>query len=259
LLKFANSILLKIRTIPCVEIGTVDFNRADLTAKLKDFALLYDRRPIHDNFGGMNSAHMFYVWFLTKHLQPRFIIESGVFKGQSTWLFEVSAPDAKIISLDPKLEQREYISPNVEYHSEDFLNIDWTKIDKERTLCFFDDHYGIDRIKQCYEFGFRHILYEDNYPHPGGCQFHPSGDSMSPKAAFHTDRKEAEFLRSIMEVYYEFPPIFPNLTNRRVNKQWKKLYAQPLIDKIKEEPLRIYAEEAWNYTWICYVRLKQKA
>lgn len=63
---------------------------------------------------------MFAVWFMSKKLNPELIIESGVYKGQSTWLFEVSCPQARIVSIDVNLDFREYISSRAEYSDLDF-------------------------------------------------------------------------------------------------------------------------------------------
>ncbi len=61
-----------------------------------------------------------------------------------------------------------------------------------------------------------------------------------------------------MEVYYEFPPVAKNMTSKRYS--WKDIAGitkPPLLDddEITEE-YRVFAEEAWGYTWICYIRLK---
>lgn len=235
------------------------FNRTadDFRQKLKEFSRLYSQRPIKNNIGGMNSAHMFYCWFMTKQLRPEFIIESGVWKGQSTWLLEMSAPQAKIISIDPNLKRRKYISKKAQYYTKDFASIDWSSIPKEKTLCFFDDHYGIDRIKQCNEFGFKHILYDDNYPLAGGNQNHPSGNALSPKAAFYVNNKDILSLRPAIKTYYEFPPICPNRSDIRFKSEdCKGITPEPLMVEISDDAMKIYTEEAWGYSWICYIELK---
>ena len=186
------------------KIGTFDWTYDDFRQMLKEFAILYSQRPIENNKGGMNSSHMFYCWFVAKKLNPEFIIESGVWKGQSTWLFETAAPQAKIISIDPHLEFREYISEKVQYRTEDFSSTtDWGDVIKTRTLVFFDDHYGVDRIKQCSKLGFKHILYEDNYPMPGGNQHHPSGDALSVKATFYANNEDAVALENMINLEHK--------------------------------------------------------
>ena len=42
-------------------------------------------------------------------------IESGVFKGQTSWLIEKVLPNSKILSIDPDLSNREYISKKIEF------------------------------------------------------------------------------------------------------------------------------------------------
>lgn len=238
-------------------IGTVDWTYDDMKSKLHEFALLYENRPIKDNFGGMNSAHMFYVWFLVKKLKPKYIIESGIWKGQSTWLLEQAAPDATIISIDPNLQFREYISKNVFYHTKDFSALNWSALDKESTLCFFDDHQGTIRIKQAQAFGFKHILYEDNFPHYGG----NFTDGLSPKAAFAQNQQEAEYLRSVLDIYYEFPPIVPNYgpDGYKYGFNWpmyKAVTPPPLFLGVDDPALAVYAQEAYGYYWLAYLRIK---
>ena len=72
---------------------------------------------------------------------PKFIIESGIYKGQGTWLFRQACPEANIFSIDPVLENRVYIDNEVTYFTEDFSTILWNKyVNPDETLCFFDDH-----------------------------------------------------------------------------------------------------------------------
>ena len=130
---------------------------------MEDFTLLYENRPIKNNKGGMLFTQMFYFYVILKNLKPELIIESGVYKGQSTWLIEKAMPNSKIISLDINLSQREYISKKAVYSSLDFKFNKFQNL-PENTLVFFDDHVNhIDRIKQSLFFGIKNIVLEDNY------------------------------------------------------------------------------------------------
>ena len=182
-------------------IGSVSWTNNDLRSALYEFAFLYQKRPIKNNECGMNSAHMFYCWYITRKLKPKFIIESGVWRGQSTWLFEQAAPQSQIISIDPKLDFRIYISSKVKYETKDFSVLDWSKIDKDNTLCFFDDHQGFRRIRQSYSMGFKHILYEDNYPLPGG----NFTNDLAVKVTLSANNEDALWFRKIAKVYYRPP------------------------------------------------------
>lgn len=255
-----------------VTIGSVDWNEQDLKDALIEFAVLYEQRPLKDNHGGMLAPQMFFTWFIVKRLQPKFIIESGVYKGQSTWLLEQAAPQAQIISLDPNPQLRVYISPKVIYKVRDFSRIDWSFLDPKETVCFFDDHYGLDRIKECYARGFKHILYEDNYPIPGGNQYHPSGNGLSPKAAFKEKNQDAAFLYRVIKTYYEFPPITPHrkmlyvpyydCNSTKLTQKcfswllYKDVTPEPLYESAEQDYLKIFEEQAHNYNWYAYIELK---
>ena len=120
---------------------------------------------------------MFAVWFMVKQLSPDLIVESGIWKGQSTWLLEKACPDAKLVSIDLNLGRRQYISDHAIYSDKDFSEHDWSDV-TDRSLVFFDDHQNAyKRLQQCKWFGFKHIIFEDNYPVK-------QGDCYSLKKAF---------------------------------------------------------------------------
>jgi hypothetical protein len=116
------------------------WSREDLKTAISEFSELYENRPIKDNNGGMKSGHMFPAWYVVKKLKPKYLIESGVWKGLGTWFFEQASPETKIISIDPAPHFRVYSSPNVTYQTLDFLKTDWSHIPKEEAMVFFDDH-----------------------------------------------------------------------------------------------------------------------
>jgi FkbM family methyltransferase len=158
--------------------GQVPWTRAMMLGAMKEFAELYQRRPIQDNSGGMKSPHLFPIWFALRQLQPRFIVESGVWLGQGTWFFEQACPDAKLYCIDPELKRIRYRSSQATYLDRDFSQHDWSALPAEQTVLFFDDHQNAyERIKTARWFGLRHLFFEDNYP--------PSqGDCYSLKKAF---------------------------------------------------------------------------
>ena len=84
----------------------------------------------------MQFSSMFYFYFILKNKKPSFVIESGVYKGQSTWLIENTLPESEILSIDIDLNQREYISNKAKYSSVDF-NIDWFETAISSSFNFF--------------------------------------------------------------------------------------------------------------------------
>lgn len=138
-------------------------NNKKILIDIKNFLKIYKNRPIKDNKHGMRINHMFAFYYLLKKMKPKYIIESGVFKGQGTWLIKTVLPNSKIFSIDLDLTQRTYISKRVKYLDYDFKYFN-EKIEPDKTLAFFDDHTDhLERIKQCKYLNIKHIIFEDNY------------------------------------------------------------------------------------------------
>ncbi|KAK4270763.1 hypothetical protein QN277_019535 [Acacia crassicarpa] len=51
---------------------------------------------------GMGFDHSFGLWFIAHWLKPDLMIESGAFKGHSTWVLRQAMPDTPIISITPR-------------------------------------------------------------------------------------------------------------------------------------------------------------
>ncbi len=264
------------------ELGKPSWTKETIINSLREFMDIFPNRPIKDNDGGMKTPHLFKTWFITKQLQPTTIMESGVWKGQGTWFMEQAAPNAKFICIDPVLDRIIYKSPNASYQTKDFTKTDWSKVDKATTLLFFDDHQnGFERLKAAKNFGFKHLLFEDNYPaKQGDCYtlkkalMHagfrgeipvPQGRLDKIKAIFSEPKAEiilpnaedAAYLKEICKIYYEFPPIF-KADMTRWNDAWVDYdypTPLPLLETVTESYQQIFKDEAKFYTWFCYVNL----
>ena len=233
-----------------VTIGKIPFSREELISSLEEFSILYEKRPIEDNSGGMKAPQMFPTWFMTKWLQPKYIIESGVWLGQGTWLFEQAAPNAEIFCIEPNQHRIQYRVERAKYTTSDFSQFNWEDIlDPKETLAFFDDHQdALERIILGEKQGFKHFMFEDNYP-PG------QGDCVSLKTMMEGSELDSSVIHGKLDMYYEFPPVIqPELT--RWGDNWRENYRtnHPLIEN--EATYSCYEEGADNYTWICYARLK---
>ncbi|KAL9659949.1 hypothetical protein QQ045_024759 [Rhodiola kirilowii] len=160
---------------------TVEWTSKDLLKGLEEFVPIYETRPIHNNMYGMGFDHSFGLWFIAKWLKPELMIESGAFKGHSTWVLRQAMPDTKIVSLSPRHPEKylrkgpAYVDKNCTYlagkYFIDFGSVNWKTMmrkhgvsDLSRVLIFFDDHQNeLKRIKQALKAGFQHLVFEDNY------------------------------------------------------------------------------------------------
>ncbi|KAI6690063.1 hypothetical protein NL676_026891 [Syzygium grande] len=159
----------------------VEWTSKDLLKGLEEFVPIYETRPIKNNMYGMGFDHSFGLWFIARWLKPDLMIESGVFKGHSTWVLRRAMPDTPIISLSPRHPEKylkkgpAYVDGNCTYFAGkdfvDFGSMDWKTVmkkhgitDLSRVLIFFDDHQNeLKRLKQALRAGFRHLVFEDNY------------------------------------------------------------------------------------------------
>lgn len=141
------------------------FDNFELKNNFFQFLEIYKQRPIKNNISGIGIEHAFALFAILRKIKPSFVIESGVFKGMSTWIIEKALPDSKIFCIEPNLDKIKYVSKNAEYFQEDITLIDWKNLDKENTLIFFDDHVCFsERIDFLKKNNFKHITFDDNLP-----------------------------------------------------------------------------------------------
>ncbi|TVU13609.1 hypothetical protein EJB05_40325 [Eragrostis curvula] len=160
---------------------TVEWTWKDLLNGLEEFVPMYETRPIKNNMYGMGFDHSFGLWFMARWLKPDLMIESGAFKGHSTWVLRHAMPNTRIISLSPRHPEKylkkgpAYVDGNCTYlagkNFVDFGSVHWGRVlrnhgisDPSKVLVFFDDHQSeLKRLKQALRAGFRHLIFEDNY------------------------------------------------------------------------------------------------
>lgn len=192
-----------------------DWKYEDIANEIEKFCDLYDKRPIKDNKGGMRFDHAFALYFILKKINPEVIIESGIFKGQSTWLIEQTLPTTKLICLDIDLSKRVYISKKAIYSDLDFKYHDFSKL-PENVLVIFDDHVNhIERIREANFFKIKNIILEDNYPSE-------TGDFQTIKQCYENySFKHKPSMLSIFKTFYLFTK---TLTKKIINRKYNTDY-----------------------------------
>jgi len=254
-------------------------NNDIILINIKNFLKIYKNRPIKNNNHGMKINHMFAFYYLLKKIKPKYIIESGVFKGQGTWLIETVLPNSKVFSIDLDLAQRTYISKRVKYLDYDFKYFN-EKIEPNKTLAFFDDHTDhLERIKQCKYLNIKHIIFEDNYEIDKGdfnsLKLILKQKNFIHKIHFYKHLKTliiftTEILKKIFISNYIFN--LDKITFRlrdRINKKnniqlkdIKDIFIFPKIlsfvkeRKFKKKLIKEYGKELNSYNSFTYIKLK---
>merc|ERR550514_630181 len=197
------------------------------------------------NQGGVDVNHAFVLWFTVQKLKPKYIVESGVHNGQSTWLLRQAAgKNTSIYSFDPSTNAPHYTEdhgslPGRYFLGKDFVDIsraNWDKLipaeDRSNTLVFLDDHMSaIRRTQELRNFGFIHLWYDDNFSiksaarRPAGCYsfnamcspvidgtpsvtYQDNFGSLKKEISLEEHNRNVELLRGLLEVYFEFPAVF---------------------------------------------------
>jgi len=141
------------------------FNKKFLIKELKLFLKIYNKRPIRNNFSGMKVEHCFALYCFLKKIKPKYVIESGIWKGQTTWLIKNTLNNVKLYSIDIDLSQKELDIKDVDYLNKDISRYNWNFLKKNKTLIIFDDHVCFSkRINFLLKNKFKHIIFDDNLP-----------------------------------------------------------------------------------------------
>jgi hypothetical protein len=210
---------------------------------------------------------------MVRTLAPTHIVESGIFKGLGTWLLERAAPRAELYSIDPDPKSIVYRSTRARYFTRDFseLGLD---LPRATTLLFFDDHQNaLSRVELAREQRYLHLIFEDNYPAGRGDCYSLKQALMgvappAPKglleraknalAGTSPARKDAAgYLASMLDTYFEFPPVRRPPTTRWGDAWTDETYPTPaaLLDAAPA-PGDPFEADSRDYTWICYARLR---
>ena len=56
----------------------------NLLKYLEEFVSIYLDSPIENNDGGMGFNHSYFTYYVLKEINPKLVVESGVWKGHST-------------------------------------------------------------------------------------------------------------------------------------------------------------------------------
>lgn len=274
------------RTDPFQTIGQVAWDDDEVVAAIDTFMDIYAQRPVPKNIGGMGFNHCFAVWFMLRKLAPPLVIESGVFKGQGTWLIEEAVPAAEIICLDLDFRNLIHRCSKAEYIEQDFGEIDWSKRDLHDAVAIFDDHQNAyRRLKEMHWVGLRTAIFEDNYPVEEGDAYslrHILAGSGHPEPQWSKRyrrglkrrlryAKQKRFLSEIganqtivrqpngadranlgkrLKTYYEFPPAYLPA----VHPNWKKPFTGQMASR---RPLLTTPPRGFDggYSFICLAQI----
>jgi hypothetical protein len=150
--------------------------------------------PVRQSGGGCGFNAGLELFVTARLLQPPVIVESGVYRGFTTWVLREAVPQTRIISFDIDLSRVRHPTERVEYVEADISTYDFRSLPKDDALCFFDDHVNqVLRIEQARSLGFSNLIFDDNLPAHG---LHADGLAPFPTVdmIFDDDLAEGELI-----------------------------------------------------------------
>ena len=156
----------------------------DVLERTKQFWALIPTAPVRQRRGGSGFNGALQLYVAMRALKPDFVIESGVFRGLTTWVIRQACPDAKIYCHDPALSGLQYRDAQASYSTADWSTADWSGIDPARTVAFFDDHVAQGRrVVEAHARGLTRLLFDDD---AAGHRIHAHGGPAHPTIAMIT-------------------------------------------------------------------------
>jgi len=121
--------------------------------------------PVRQKHGGNGFNGALELFVVARMLDPDVIIESGVFRGLTTWVLRQACPEARLFCFDAVFANLQHRDPAATYSEADWSLYDFGDLDLSRALVLFDDH--IDQARRLAEAdrrGLRHLVFDDNTP-----------------------------------------------------------------------------------------------
>ena len=132
---------------------------------VEDFFDVYGKRPFTDNLGGSSFNNCLWLFLSARVFAPKLIVESGVWKGISSFILHQGAKEAEVHCFDITFKHLQYRNDHFQYRETDWENVVFDGVDSERSMCFFDCHVNhAKRIKEARNKGFKYLIFDDNPP-----------------------------------------------------------------------------------------------
>jgi hypothetical protein len=132
---------------------------------VRDFFAIYRHREKTDNTHGSGFHNAFWLYTISRILDPELIVESGVWKGHASWLMDQACPNADQYGFDISLNKYEFPNLNAQMFEQDWQTFSFPSFDPDKALIFFDCHINhAQRIIEAKAKGFKHLLFDDNPP-----------------------------------------------------------------------------------------------
>lgn len=132
-----------------------------IESDVRKFFSLIDSNPARESTGGATGDRKnLWLHLLARQLEPTTVVESGVFVGRSLFTLWSAIPSASVHAFDISFDRLQFREKEIDYHEYDWSDSD-VRNGPGPGLCYFDDHINNGRrIREAYERGFRHLVFD---------------------------------------------------------------------------------------------------
>ena len=181
---------------------------------VQDFWRLIPQCPVRQRHGGNGFNGALQVYGVARALRPSVIIESGVFRGLTTWILRQACPEARIFCFDPVLAELRHRDSSAHYAAHDWAQHDFAGLDLSNALAFFDDHNShAQRMAEADARGIQRLLFDDN---AAAHRLHAHGGPAFPTIdmILEAPAEPVRWLRNGREFVYAPDPGLPAIRER---------------------------------------------
>ena len=86
---------------------------------IKEFMGYVENSPAADHRGSTQAGSLLWLYLISKNLNPKVLVESGVLVGTSLHCFRHSCPDAQIYAFDINLKRLMFEDDSINFHEMD--------------------------------------------------------------------------------------------------------------------------------------------
>jgi hypothetical protein len=118
----------------------IETDAEEVTKYTQEFDKILLSSPIQNMDGGFSYNNALTLFIFVRLTNPKSVIESGVWRGFTTYIIRSGAPSSSIQCFDINLENLVYVDTAAAYHEYDLTKWDYNEIE----LLFCDDHVPQD-------------------------------------------------------------------------------------------------------------------
>lgn len=138
------------------------FDERDWEADIHDFLECYQGNPAAGAARTTAEGSLLWLFVLARAIGPKVMVESGVYKGASLFTLRRAVPSATLYGYDPDLTNLLVRDATIRLCAGDWAEAP-PRSEGPDDLCYFDDHISnCLRVRQAYDLGFRHVVFDDS-------------------------------------------------------------------------------------------------